>query len=604
MVSATLRLSDDFLPVTFPLDDDLAPPSILVFSSRAPNADGQGAGGAMGATLIWLRKLEKRKQRLEKTISQYEKGTRKRKLSQKKIEHLRQQLKFINQNIKDINLIQWMGVNKTDLSGPFNQIANDSSYALADSPEIKITNISLNKDQYYLYYVGIANQFLWPASHLCTFAVVDISDDDIEHIKIVTSEIASSFKKSIHPGDAIHINDYQNMFLAEKLRGQDIDNNIVYFHHIPVPSVQDTISKCGKAVAQKMAIFYASLTHCDTANFQTPKDAKNFIDFLKLAHPNAAIKSQTFEFYETVTININGRELRVGATPIGVDPKQIIGERDSPELLSEKAQKLVDQFTAKNIFFSLERLDYTKGILDRIIACRQLLEGNPQYIGQVQFVISAEPSRTDIPAYQKYKEQVIQLINEINRDYGRDGYTPIILNNDHIDHAEAMKIMASTKIDENGQVKQRIISLATPPMDGFNLAISEAALAQKPGSAGVTVVSSGTGAAQVLANKDDPSQPGAIIYDSSQLQHDGAGVLLNPEILVSAYIRAIETPQSEAEDMAENGRRLIQAYNLGRWTNAQESGLSSKARHRRYHYCHNIENPLIILRNITGRPPM
>lgn len=600
MVSAALRLSPDFSPATFPSNANRALPSILVFSSRAPNADGQGAGGAMGATLIWLRKLEKRRKRLEKTINQYEKGIRKRKLSPKRIEHLRQQLKFINQNITDINRIQWMGVTKTDITGSFNQAANTNSYGLADSPEIQITNFILNKDQYYLYYVGIANQFLWPASHLCDFAVVDISDDDIEHIKTVTSQIAGSFKKTIRPGDVIHINDYQNMFLGEELRSQDIDNNIVYFHHIPVPSVQDTIAKCGKVVAQKMAIFYASLIHCNTANFQTPKDAENFIDFLKLAHPRAAIPPQTFEFYETVTININGRELRVGATPIGVDPEQIIEERDNPEPLSEKAQKLVEKFTAKNIFFSLERLDYTKGILDRVIACKQLLEQNPQYIGQVQFVMGAEPSRTDIPAYQEYKKQVIELINEINETYGRDGYTPIILNNEHIDHAEAMRIMASTKIDENGHVIQRIINLATPSMDGFNLAISEAALAQKPGSAGVTIVSSGAGAAQVLANEDDPKQPGAIIpgaiiYDSSQLEHNKNGVLLNPDILVSAYIRAIEMPQSQAEVMAEKGKTLIKNHNLGRWTKAQESELLAKNRHLRHNHRHTGRNPAVRL---------
>jgi trehalose 6-phosphate synthase len=173
--------------------------------------------------------------------------------------------------------------------------------------------------------------------------------------------------------------------------------------------------------------------------------------------------------------------------PIGIDPKEIASQAQGP--LPPKLAELKSELKSVQNIFSVERLDYSKGLPERFQAYEALLEKYPQHHGKIRYTQIAPTSRGDVQAYQDIRHQLENAAGRINGQYGQLGWTPLYYLNQHFDRKLLMKIFRYSDV-----------GLVTPLRDGMNLVAKEYVAAQDPANPGVLVLSQFAGAANELTS--------------------------------------------------------------------------------------------------------
>ncbi len=326
--------------------------------------------------------------------------------------------------------------------------------ALASSMEgtgYSLVPVPLTADEVDRYYRGFSNEIIWPLFHdlqsLCKF-----DPSYWEAYEQVNRKFAGVIAENTSPSDFIWVHDYHLMHVASDLRAMDSAAELGFFLHIPFPS-PDIFVK----LPWRFEILRALLDF-DLLGFQTMRDRRNFIQCLRtlVGHTELCGRGQVCE------VEAAARKLRVGAFPISIDVRSLEEEAKSREV-AESAWHIHENLPDRQLILGVDRLDYTKGIPNRLRAFRHLLEHHPEHRNNVSLVQVVVPSRRGIMGYEDLKIEIDQLVGEINGQFtGYSGWVPI-----HYIYRSL------SRYDLLGYYRTAEIALITPLKDGMNLVAKE-----------------------------------------------------------------------------------------------------------------------------------
>ena len=357
---------------------------------------------------------------------------------------------------------------------------------------VALATLDLSEDEVSLYYTGFANRTLWPLLHSFPERTT-ICRDTYEVYWRINRRFAEALRSLLRPGDLVWVQDFHLFQVGQELRQLGWTGKIGFFLHVPFPSADIF------ALLPWARNIVEGLMEYDLVGFQTERYLNNAVDTLRTD------VGGTFEDREFVH---NGVSVRLGVYPIGIDPSAFRQPPTSPaprRTLVPPDQRLI---------LGVDRLDYTKGIPERLRAIERLLERNPSLRGKVTFTQVSSPSRTRVPEYIREKEQVERLVGQINGRFSGANWMPIrYLYRTYQQDALARFYRAAD------------VCLVTPLRDGMNLVAKEYVAAQGD-DPGVLVLSRFCGAAE--------SMRGALIVNPYDI--DGTA---------AAAYRALRMPKQE-----------------------------------------------------------
>jgi trehalose 6-phosphate synthase/phosphatase len=326
--------------------------------------------------------------------------------------------------------------------------------------------VDLPADILEKYYEGYANQALWPLFHSFT-AKLHFDSENWEAYIEANRRFCSAVVDEFQTGDRIWVHDYHLMLLPSMLRERIPEAAVGFFLHIPFPG-SDIFS-----VLPRGEEVLAGLMGADLISFHT---------HLHLQHFRLSLRRQLGIETTVDRLEVPGREVRLHALPIGIAPDDFLGYRDKPET-QEQIEKLRAQYSGRKVIVAVDRLDYTKGLPERLRTFRRMLTSDPRLIGKVVLLQVAVPSRENIEGYQRLRSEVHELISEINGEFGTPDWVPVVYIHRGISRPELVALYQFADV-----------AWVSPLRDGMNLVAKEYVACQPDGT-GVLVLSSFAGAA-------------------------------------------------------------------------------------------------------------
>jgi len=385
----------------------------------------------------------------------------------------------------------------------------------------RLVPVMLTKEEIRGYYDGFSNEIIWPLFHdlhsLCNF-----DPSYWKQYEAVNEKFAKKIMETAEENDFLWIQDYHLILVAKKLKEMGFKRRITFFLHIPFAPL-DIFMK----IPWRFELLRAMLSF-DAIGFQTMRDQRNFIHSVRTLINDAAIRGSG---NKTMCLTQNS-ETEIGTFPISIDYKAFDKASEKVGLQSEKIKETLQ---GKKIVFSLDRLDYTKGIPYRLEAIRTFFQKHPEYIGKVQFIQVVVPSRTDIPGYFDLKQHIDQLVGEINSEFSKTGWTPVQYMFHPLSEEQLLSFYRAADV-----------CLVTPVKDGMNL-VSKEYVAANVDETGVLVLSEFAGAACQLKKQ---------------------AILINPydkEGTAEAIYKALEMPAEERRDRMRRLRQKVHKEDIYHW---------------------------------------
>lgn len=329
--------------------------------------------------------------------------------------------------------------------------------------------VFLTKKQIELFYEGYSNDTLWPLFHYFqSYAKYD--EEYWKAYSEVNKLFAKATIKCSEVNSRVWVHDYHLMILPKLLREAMPDLSIGFFLHIPYPSYE-----IYRLLPERKEILHG-LLGADLIGFHVYDYARHFLSScLRLLGLHSSHS----------TLEYDDRMVRVDAYPISIDYFKF---RKSLEKVAVKKHiaSLKRTYPKLKLILSVDRLDYSKGIPERLEAFRRLLENNPEYRGNVKMIMVAVPSRTEVETYRELRDEIEQTVSRINGTYGTVDWAPISYQFQNLEFDEVLALY---------QVAD--IALVTPLRDGMNLVAKEY-VAAKQDTPGVLILSEMTGAIDEL----------------------------------------------------------------------------------------------------------
>ena len=384
---------------------------------------------------------------------------------------------------------------------------------------VTYVTVGLRKDDYEEFYNGFANRVLWPILHY-RLDLAEFTRRDLGGYLRVNEHFARALDKLLREDDIVWVHDYHLIPLARALRERGHKNKIGFFLHIPCPPPEVLTALPNHELLIPALGFY------DLVGFQTEVDAGNFARYLARECGLRRIDRDIFSF--------DGRSLRVGTFPVGVETEQF-------ERLARRAigthfvQEVLESLSGRAMIIGVDRLDYSKGIPERMNAFERFLTNYPDWRNKVTYLQITPRSRTDIPEYADLGRMVGEAVGRINGAFGEASWTPVR----YINKAHSRTALA-------GLYRAARAALVTPLRDGMNLVAKEYLAAQNADDPGVLILSRFAGAARectaaLLVNPYDP---------------EGVGMAIN---------RALSMPLDERRQRHKHNWRVLQDNDLSRW---------------------------------------
>ena len=348
----------------------------------------------------------------------------------------------------------------------------DAPLKKVSKDNITWASFNLSEEDHEQYYNQFSNAVLWPAFHY-RLDLVNYQRDAWDGYQRVNALLADKLQPLIEEDDVLWIHDYHLLPFASELRKRGINNRIGFFLHIPFPTPE-----IFNALPPHTELLEA-LCDYDLLGFQTENDRLAFLDSLALQTRVFTRGSKNHTAW--------GKEFQTEVYPIGIEPNEIAEQAAGP--LPPKLAQLKNELGSVKNIFSVERLDYSKGLPERFLAFEALLEKYPEHHGQIRYTQIAPTSRGDVQAYQDIRHQLETEAGRINGKYGQLGWTPLYYLNQHFDRKLLMKVF-----------RHADVGLVTPLRDGMNLVAKEYVAAQDPENPGVLVLSRFAGAANELTS--------------------------------------------------------------------------------------------------------
>ncbi|MBI3157113.1 MAG: alpha,alpha-trehalose-phosphate synthase (UDP-forming) [Burkholderiales bacterium] len=339
--------------------------------------------------------------------------------------------------------------------------------------DVTLATIDLSAADHRAYYLGYSNSVLWPVFHY-RINLADHEAGDIEGYRRVNRLMAQELRPLLRADDLVWVHDYHLIPLAAELRALGCAQRIGFFLHIPLPP--HTLL----AAIPQHAWLMRSLMAYDLVGFQSRTDREHFADYLLREAGGQALGDDRLLAW--------GRTVRARAVPIGIDVDefQALGRgADARETL----QSMRETYAARRLLIGVDRLDYSKGLPQRIRAFRRLLEAYPENRRRATLIQVAAPSREDVGAYADIRRELEGLCGAINGDFGELDWMPVRF----IHRTVARKRLP-------GLYRAGAVGLVTPLRDGMNLVAKEYVASQDPADPGVLVLSRFAGAAEQLTD--------------------------------------------------------------------------------------------------------
>lgn len=423
---------------------------------------------------------------------------------------------FENEHQPD-NITQkfWMGV--ADFPQEDWQAVKDKQANL----DFEVLPIFPDKQVYNDYYLGFSNSVLWPLFHYFPSLAENQTSYYDAYVEM-NKKFCEALVSIIEPGDVVWIHDYQLMLLPQMIRQQIPNATIGFFLHIPFPSyeIYRLLPK-----EWKRAILHG-LLGADLIGFHTHDYVQHFIQSAKM------ILGADNYFHN---LQYQNRLVRVDLFPIGIDFKKFRNAATDPEVL-EHRREIKKNFEDKKIIFSVDRLDYTKGIMDRLNGFEYFVEQHPEWKEKVVFILNVIPSRDEIQAYNDRKKQMEEKISTINGKFSSISWQPLIYRYTHLPFYELCALYQAADA-----------ALITPIRDGMNLVAKEY-VASCATQKGVLILSEFAGAASEL----------------------NEALLVNPTDIndvANNIQRALTMPLQEQKNRMVLMQRRLQEYDVVRWVN-------------------------------------
>jgi len=391
--------------------------------------------------------------------------------------------------------IGWPGtLEKVDLNELLAVASRDFGYSLEP--------VSLTEEEVKQYYFGFSNEILWPLFHdlqtRCNF------DPAYWHAyQAVNRKFAKVIVENAGMEDYIWVHDYQLILVAKELRSMGVENKVGFFLHTPFPAL-DIFMK----LPWRTQILEALLDY-DVVGFQTRRDRNNFVYCIETMLKGLQVDARK----QVSTMTTPRREIGIGSFPISIDFNDFARQAKSP-IVAGAARQLRESMPDQRIVLGVDRLDYSKGIPEKLKAFRNALERFDELRGKITLVQIVVPSREDIPEYQTLRSEIEGLVSEINGIFTQPGWIPVHYMFRSMERTELLAYYRAADI-----------ALITSLKDGMNLVAKEYCAANVDKS-GVLVLSEFAGAAaqlrmsSLLVNPYDIEGVAEAIYQAYDMSMD------------------------------------------------------------------------------------
>lgn len=409
--------------------------------------------------------------------------------------------------------------------------------------------VFLNEDLISNFYDGFSNATLWPLFHY--FAeFTEFNKTYWDSYCKVNELFAESIIENAEQGDVVWVHDYQLLLLPNILREKRPDLTIGFFLHIPFPSYELI------RILPWREQIVNGLMGADLIGFHTYDYARHFISSVK------RLLGHEVDFNQ---IKLENRPVMIDVFPMGIDYKKF--ESHALEIQSKpiqdrsKEHQDIDRFLLsmpnRKLVLSIDRLDYTKGIPQRLNAFREFLEKHPDYREKVSLIMLTVPSRTDVEQYQNLKNEIDVLVGNINGEFGTLNWNPVIYFYRSVPFDNLIELYSSADV-----------ALLTPLRDGMNLVAKEY-IASKVNKKGVLILSEMAGASKEL----------------------GEAISVNPNNIAEtadAIYKALTMPDREMEKAISTMQQRIKRYDIHKWASEFMKALHKTIEKQSEHHARKI----------------
>lgn len=417
--------------------------------------------------------------------------------------------------------IGWSGTEEIDEKG-----VNEALEDATRESGFTLKPVMLSSKEIEKFYFGFSNEIIWPQFHdllgRCNF-----DPSYWPYYQKVNRKFAKVIQENLTSNDYIWVHDYHLTAAAQELRALGVKNKIGFFLHIPFPPL-DIFMK----LPWRFQLL-RSLLDYDLIGFQTMRDLRNFKQCV-----SALIKEISFHGKgQVVTLKFGDHVMRVGAFPISIDFNEFANLALDAKV-AERARQIKAQEPDMQIILGIDRLDYTKGIPERLKAFGNALQRYPQLRSKVSLLLVVVPSRDQIAEYQILKDRIERLVSEINGLFAHVAWTPIHYFFRSLDRKELV-----------AHYRAADIVLITSLKDGMNLIAKEYCAANVENN-GIVILSEFAGATAEM-------QDAALLVNP----HDIEGVA---DAIYSSFIMSRPQRQKRMKKL----RARIKRHDIYRWLNS------------------------------------
>lgn len=392
-------------------------------------------------------------------------------------------------------------------------------------PRLRAARVPLTAEDVSLFYKRFSKEAFWPIIFSFTDRA-EFRQDHWDHYVAVNRLFAEQAAREAAEGALVWIHDYNLWLVPGQLRQLRPDLRIAFFHHtaFPSPDVFNVLPWRREIVG--------SLLQCDYVGFHIPRFVENFVGVLRSYAPTTLIEhmpcAPRYRVYGcalgvdgmTTELEVGGRRLRLGANPVGIDVTRL-GELVRTPQMARRIEVLRRDLGDRACVLSIERLDYVKGPLEKLLAFERLLEERPELRGEVVLLNVVTPPADGMAIYSSTKEEVDKVVGRINGRFSKMSWTPVHYFYRSLPYEEVLAHYAVADV-----------AWITPLRDGLNLVAKEyVATKAATGGRGALVLSEFAGAAvelhgALLTNPYDAANLADTLYDALSLEPEDAAYRL------------------------------------------------------------------------------
>ena len=414
----------------------------------------------------------------------------------------------------------WIGWTGTDYESGIEDSLTGSRFNL---PRSSIIPVFLSAEEKRCFYQNCANETIWPLFHGLEMR----STFDPEHWLVyreVNEKFADAVESIARRDDFVWVHDYHLMLVAQAIAFRELPLKLAYFHHIPFPAPE---------IFEKLPWhkeLLSALLQFHTLGFQTTRDASNFLASVRRCFHDVEER----QLVSGILVQAGGRSSVVEIHPISVDFHSVEADAQAPAITTA-AKEMRNTLGNAKLLVGVDRLDHSKGIVERLRALEALLESHSELRGRVVLHQVTIPSREEIASYQQLRRNICEAVAEINCRFGASEWIPVVHEYRQLTRSELLALYRAADV-----------ALVTPLRDGMNLVAKEFC-ASRIDDSGVLLLSEFAGAAQELG---------------------GAAMLVDPrnrQSLSNAIHTALVMDKSEQQRRMAAMRNRIREHDVFFW---------------------------------------